>query len=162
MTHDTVSSNGLIGNNPIKNPHILVTRKLLPNVEERMSQLFKAQFNHDDHAMSHDEIIAGSAGKHVLVPTVTDNIDENLINALPDSIKMIANFQGLTLSEKSRLPYWWWRAVSGYLVWMLLLASAMPNGRACRSPIRKPTTGPPPRPTSRTRPTSRACRRRRA
>lgn len=92
MTHDTVSSNGLIGNNPIKNPHILVTRKLLPNVEERMSQLFKAQFNHDDHAMSHDEIIAGSAGKHVLVPTVTDNIDENLINALPDSIKMIANF----------------------------------------------------------------------
>lgn len=35
---------------------------------------------------------------------------------------MIANFQGLTLSEKSRLPHWWWRAVSGYLLWMLLLA----------------------------------------
>ncbi|WP_164852281.1 sensor histidine kinase [Rheinheimera riviphila] len=26
------------------------------------------------------------------------------------------------MSEKSRLPHWWWRAVSGYLLWMLLLA----------------------------------------
>lgn len=77
---------------PTKNPHILVTRKLLPNVEQRMAQLFNAQFNADDHAMSKDEIIAASKGKHVLVPTVTDTIDASLIAALPDSIKMIANF----------------------------------------------------------------------
>ncbi len=39
---------------------------------------------------------------------------------------------------------------------------AMPNGRAFRSPTRRSTTGRRPRPTSRTRPISRACRPRRA
>lgn len=77
---------------PTKNPHIIVTRKLLPNVEQRMAQLFHAEFNADDHAMSKDEIIAASKDKHVLVPTVTDVIDADLISALPNSIKMIANF----------------------------------------------------------------------
>lgn len=78
--------------NPSKNPNILVTRKLLPAVEQRMEQLFDATFNSDDIAMSKDEIIAASKGKHVLVPTVTDVIDADLISALPDSVKMIANF----------------------------------------------------------------------
>ncbi len=76
----------------IERPKISVTRKLLPAVEERMAQLFEAQFNSDDIAMTHDRILQCSKGMDVLVPTVTDTIDASLINALPNSVKLIANF----------------------------------------------------------------------
>ncbi len=73
-------------------PNVLVTRKLLPAVEERMAQLFNCDFNTDDHAMTQKEIIDGLANKEVLVPTVTDTIDADFIECLPDSVKLIANF----------------------------------------------------------------------
>ena len=76
----------------LEKPKTLVTRKLLPAVEERMAQLFDAQFNADDRAMNRNDIIQASQNMDVLVPTVTDTIDADLIKALPDSIKMIANF----------------------------------------------------------------------
>jgi len=76
----------------LKKPRILVTRKLLPTVEDRMMQLFTASFNHDDHAMSHDEIITAAKDHDVLVPTVTDNLNADFIQTLPTTIKMIANF----------------------------------------------------------------------
>lgn len=73
-------------------PNVLVTRKLLPAVEERMAQLFDCDFNTDDRAMNKEEIIDGLANKEVLVPTVTDTIDADFIECLPDSVKLIANF----------------------------------------------------------------------
>lgn len=73
-------------------PKILLTRKLLPAVEERMAQLFDCDFNADDHAMTKEEIITSLAGKEVLVPTVTDTLDSDFIDNLPDSVKLIANF----------------------------------------------------------------------
>lgn len=79
-------------NDRIQKPAILVTRKLLPEVEARMAELFDASFNSDDIAMSHDAIISGLEGCSVLVPTVTDQIDAKLINAAPDSLKLIAQF----------------------------------------------------------------------
>lgn len=76
----------------IECPKILVTRTLLPDVEQRMDQLFDARFNDDDRAMSQEEILSCAVGMDVLVPTVTDILDADFINALPDSIKLIANF----------------------------------------------------------------------
>jgi glyoxylate reductase len=76
----------------IELPHIALTRKLLPQIEGRMAELFDCNFNADDHALSPDEILAAAAGCDVLVPTVTDSIDAALIAALPSSIKLIANF----------------------------------------------------------------------
>jgi len=76
----------------IENPKVLITRKLLPKIEERMDQLFKAQFNRDDIAMTQDEILERSRDIDVLVPTVTDILDGDFINALPENVKMIANF----------------------------------------------------------------------
>ena len=43
-------------------PKILVTRKLLPAVEERMAQLFDCAFNADDRAMTKEEIITCAIG----------------------------------------------------------------------------------------------------
>lgn len=76
----------------IERPRILVTRKLLPEVEARMAQLFDARFNGDDHAMPADEMLAAMQGCDVLVPTVTDRIDAALINAMPDTVRLIAQF----------------------------------------------------------------------
>ena len=76
----------------IERPKVAVTRKLLPEIEGRMGELFDCSFNADDHAMTAAEMIAAMQGCDVLVPTVTDAINEELIAAMPPSITLIANF----------------------------------------------------------------------
>jgi glyoxylate reductase len=76
----------------IERPRLVVTRKLLPAIETRMAELFDCQFNDDDHAMTRDELIAAIRDCDILVPTVTDHIDADVIAASPASLKMIANF----------------------------------------------------------------------
>ncbi|APG62367.1 D-glycerate dehydrogenase [Sphingorhabdus lutea] len=71
---------------------IVVSRKMLPSVEARMNILFDAALNDDDHVMTAEEIITACQDAQVFVPTVTDNVDAALINALPDNVRMIANF----------------------------------------------------------------------
>lgn len=73
-------------------PVVAVTRKLPAITETRMMELFDARLNADDRAMTADQIVAACRGADVLVPTVTDTIDADLIKALPDSIRLIANF----------------------------------------------------------------------
>ena len=73
-------------------PVVVVTRRLPRDVETRMMELFEARLNATDAAMSADEIVAACDGVEVLVPTVTDRIDADLINRLPESIELIANF----------------------------------------------------------------------
>lgn len=76
----------------IERPKIRVTRRLLPAVETRMSELFEAGFNPDDSPMSREELLAAMADCDVLVPTVTDSIDADLIAAAPPRLKLIANY----------------------------------------------------------------------
>jgi glyoxylate reductase len=76
----------------IERPRIAVTRRLLHNVEARMAQLFEASFNASDQPMAKPELIATMADCDVLVPTVTDSIDAELIAAAPPSLKLIANY----------------------------------------------------------------------
>ena len=73
-------------------PVVAVTRKLPAITETRMMELFTARLNADDRAMTAEQIVAACQGADVLVPTVTDAIDADLIKALPDSIRLIANF----------------------------------------------------------------------
>jgi len=73
-------------------PIIAVTRRLPDLIEARMVELFDARLNLHDTALSDEKIIMACKGAQVLVPTVTDKLDANLIRALPDSIKMLANF----------------------------------------------------------------------
>ncbi|MFN3749413.1 MAG: 2-hydroxyacid dehydrogenase [Sphingorhabdus sp.] len=76
----------------IERPRIAVTRKLLPQIEARMAELFDCRFNVDDHEMSADEIAGIMQDADILVPTVTDRIDAELIARAPASLKMFANF----------------------------------------------------------------------
>jgi glyoxylate reductase len=76
----------------IERPRIIVSRKLLPAVETRMAQLFDAQFNSADTAMTREQLSAAMADCDVFVPTVTDQIDASLINAAPERLRLIANY----------------------------------------------------------------------
>ncbi|MCA1748980.1 MAG: D-glycerate dehydrogenase [Sphingomonadales bacterium] len=73
-------------------PRTIVTRKLPNSVERRMGELFEASFNADDHPMRAEELRAAVAEADVLVPTVTDAIDADLIEAAGPRLRMIANF----------------------------------------------------------------------
>lgn len=57
-----------------------------------MNELFDGSFNTDDRPMTRDEILAAAQKCDVLVPTVTDDIDADLIGALPPRLKLIAQF----------------------------------------------------------------------
>jgi glyoxylate reductase len=76
----------------IDRPHIAVSRQLLPPIEARMAELFDCRFNEDDRPLSADAMIAAMQGCDIFVPTVTDTIDKALIEAMPASLKLIANF----------------------------------------------------------------------
>lgn len=76
----------------IERPRIIVTRKLLPAVEERMAELFDASFNADDTPMDRAALTEAMADCDVFVPTVTDSIDAALIEAAPPRLKLIANY----------------------------------------------------------------------
>jgi glyoxylate reductase len=73
-------------------PKVLVTRRLPAPVEARMATLFEASFNATDAPLSPDALIAGLAGKDVLVSSITDRIDAELIRRLPAEVKLIAQF----------------------------------------------------------------------
>lgn len=73
-------------------PKVVVTRRLPDAIETRMRELFDTTLNHDDTAMSRDQLAAAMAGADVLVPTVTDKIDADLIARAGDKLKLIASF----------------------------------------------------------------------
>jgi glyoxylate reductase len=75
-----------------RKPLVVVTRKLPTAVETRMRELFDARLNLDDRPMSQEELIAAVQVAHVLVPTVTDEITEAVIEAAGPDLKLIANF----------------------------------------------------------------------
>jgi glyoxylate reductase len=75
-----------------KKPLVVITRKLPDPVETRMRELFDARLNVDDHPMTRADLIAAMQEADVLVPTITDRIDEALIAEAGENLKLIANF----------------------------------------------------------------------
>jgi glyoxylate reductase len=73
-------------------PRIVVTRRLLPETEARMSELFDVALNPDDVPMSRDALLAAMQDCDVLVPTVTDRIDGAMIAEAGQRLGLIANF----------------------------------------------------------------------
>ena len=75
-----------------KKPVVFLTRKLPDSTETRMRELFDTRLNETDLPMSDEELRAVVKQADVLVPTVTDRIDADLINAAGDQLKLIASF----------------------------------------------------------------------
>jgi glyoxylate reductase len=57
-----------------------------------MRELFDARLNVEDRPMSQAELIAAVREADVLVPTVSDLIDAEVLNAAGENLKLIANF----------------------------------------------------------------------
>jgi glyoxylate reductase len=77
---------------PTKKLKIVVTRKLPAAVELRMKELFDTRLNQDDHAFTHEELVAAVQTADVLVPTVTDRIDGRVLARAGDQLRLIAQF----------------------------------------------------------------------
>ncbi|MFQ6551552.1 2-hydroxyacid dehydrogenase [Aestuariibius insulae] len=77
---------------PGKRLTVVVTRRLPERVETRLSELFDTQLRTDDTPMTRDELIAAARQADVLVPTITDTIDANVLAAAGDRLRLIANY----------------------------------------------------------------------
>ncbi|HEY0224083.1 MAG TPA: D-glycerate dehydrogenase [Pseudolabrys sp.] len=76
----------------IKKPVVVVTRKLPDSVELRMRELFDAHFNATDQPMTQTQLAEAVKTADVLVPTVTDRIDNAVLSKAGEQLKLIANF----------------------------------------------------------------------
>ena len=77
---------------PQSKPRVVVTRKLPDPIETRMMELFDAQLNLADEAMSKADMIEAVKTADVLVPTVTDRIDAAILSQAAENLKLVANY----------------------------------------------------------------------
>ncbi|MEO1494050.1 MAG: D-glycerate dehydrogenase [Pseudomonadota bacterium] len=73
-------------------PRVVVTRRLPEPVETRMRELFDVTLNESDEAMTPEAIGTAMGSADVLVPTVTDTIDQKLLAHAGPDLKLIANY----------------------------------------------------------------------
>jgi len=73
-------------------PKVILTRKLPETIETRMRELFDATLNDSDKALSSDELEIAVKTADVLVPTVTDKVDADLIAKAGSQLRLIASF----------------------------------------------------------------------
>ncbi|MEL6686896.1 MAG: D-glycerate dehydrogenase [Pseudomonadota bacterium] len=78
--------------NPPERPRVCVTRKLPDAIEARMADLFDTVLREDDAPMNVGALKAAVADCDVFVPTVTDQIDAEIIAAAGPRLRLIANF----------------------------------------------------------------------
>ena len=71
---------------------ILITRKLLKLNEEKASKIFDVKLNSNDELYSQTKLIELSKGCDGILTSITDKIDEEIINKLPNTVKIISNF----------------------------------------------------------------------
>ena len=66
---------------------IFVTRKLLRSNEDKLSNLYEVKLNENDELYSQNKLIELSQGCDGILSSITDKIDEETINKLPNSVK---------------------------------------------------------------------------
>ena len=71
---------------------ILITRRLLRSCEDKAKELFDANFNLNDELYSQKKLIEMSTGCDGILSALTDKLDAETINQLPESVKIISNF----------------------------------------------------------------------
>ncbi|MFQ5766316.1 MAG: 2-hydroxyacid dehydrogenase, partial [Rhodospirillales bacterium] len=71
---------------------VLVTRKLPDAVEDRLKRDYEARLNPDDALYARDELIERAKGARAILPCHTEHFSADVIESLPDEVKIIANF----------------------------------------------------------------------
>ena len=73
-------------------PVVIVTRKLPDVIETRMMELFDARLNLSDEPMSRERLAEALRSADVLVPTVTDRIDAEVLSQAGERLRLVASF----------------------------------------------------------------------
>lgn len=73
-------------------PTVFVTRKLPNAVHKRLERGYIAHLNTEDRLYSADEIIDRAQGADAILPCHTEHLNADLVERLPDTIKIVANF----------------------------------------------------------------------
>jgi lactate dehydrogenase-like 2-hydroxyacid dehydrogenase len=73
-------------------PSILVTRRLPEAVQARIARDYEAEFNDADRVFSPEELLRRCQGKDAVLPCHSEHFTREVIEQLPDSVKIIANF----------------------------------------------------------------------
>ena len=71
---------------------ILVTRKLLQSNEDRLKKIYDVKLNSNDELYSQSRLIELSQGCDGILSALTDKLDVETINKLPESVKILSNF----------------------------------------------------------------------
>jgi lactate dehydrogenase-like 2-hydroxyacid dehydrogenase len=71
---------------------ILITRKLIKDSEEKAVKTFDSKLNSNDELYSQSKLIEMSKGCDGILTSLTDKMDKETINKLPETIKIISNF----------------------------------------------------------------------
>ena len=72
---------------------ILITRKLIKESEDKASKTFDPIFNSNDELYSQTKVIEMSKGCDGILTSLTDKMDKQTIEKLPENIKLIKKFQ---------------------------------------------------------------------
>ena len=71
---------------------VLITRKLLKSNEDRISKIWDANLNLKDEVYSQKKLIELSQGCDGILTSLTEKIDEGVVQELSESVKIISNF----------------------------------------------------------------------
>jgi len=71
---------------------VLVTRRLTPSVEARLTRDYDARLNPSDEIYTPDKLAAAAQGVDALLVAATDNVGPAVIAKLPDRVRAIATF----------------------------------------------------------------------
>ena len=71
---------------------ILITRRLLRSCEDKAAKIFDVKFNSNDELYSQEKLIKLSEGYDGILSALTDKLDAETINKLPESVKILSNF----------------------------------------------------------------------
>ncbi len=71
---------------------ILITRRLLRSCEDKAQKLFNASLNLNDELYSQKKLLELSKGCDGILSSLTDKINAETINKLPETVKIISNF----------------------------------------------------------------------
>ena len=71
---------------------VIVTRQLPEPVETRLKELFDVELNEDDTPMDRAKLLNAMKRADVLLPTITDRIDANILAGAGENLRLIASY----------------------------------------------------------------------
>lgn len=77
---------------PARKLSVVVTRRLPEPVETRLKELFDVQLNETDTPFSREQLVEAVKAADVLVPTLNDKIDAQLLAQAGENLRLIANY----------------------------------------------------------------------